>query len=456
MRIFLNPFESLLSEIRTSLPPVSAQQIEVLLSDYCQHLAGLRLVPPEDILSEDEVRILHALESSPEPKVSLPHRSLVLILKATRLCNLRCTYCNSWRSGPGQVMDFGTLATLMRETLLTPGLHKLQIVWHGGEVTLLPKEYVKKALWLQERFRSATVTVDNCIQTNGTLLTPDWVDFLAAHRISVGVSVDASPAIHDLRRLTKAGRGTWSATLQGIENLRKANIPFGVLAVVDEHAIALGAEAYLEQLAALNVRGVALLNALPANEPDRPNSSAYLAWDQFQLFLRELFAIWWSKHRSSFELRELQALVDAVQGGTHGLCIYAGNCMGKYLTVEPDGRISACEKYVGNPDYEFGRLGEDGGLGAMLERSPRLAQAAATVDRQKAAAANICDYYRYCSGGCPHDDLNNTRFGQPSGQCCGMRDLIDDIRRAVSKEENDHGCSNGDDAVGIDLWTGCK
>jgi len=26
--------------------------------------------------------------------------SLYIILKATRLCNLRCSYCNAWREGP--------------------------------------------------------------------------------------------------------------------------------------------------------------------------------------------------------------------------------------------------------------------------------------------------------------------------------------------------------------------
>jgi uncharacterized protein len=436
MNAFADPLQHLLGGIRGQLSPGAFGRLDHLIDDYGRPLLALKTVPAADILDQAEREALAAVERRPIDDTALFHPSLVIILKATRLCNLRCTYCNSWRAGPGQVMTFDTLALLMRTALSTSGLRKLQIVWHGGEVTLLPLALMRKALWLQERYRPAGVTVDNCIQTNATRLTPKWVDFLRAHRVSVGVSIDASPEVHDRRRLTKNGRGTWQATLDGMKRLRAAKVPFGVLAVVDEHAIAIGAERYLAQLDALDVRGVALLNALPANEADRPNSDAYLEWDHFQAFARALFAIWWPRYRTRFGIRELEALVDAVRGKAHGLCIYAGNCMGRYLTVEPDGRLSACEKYVGNADYAFGTL-QESGIASLLTRSPNLPRAIAVVDAQKARAAAVCDHYRYCHGGCPHDDLNNGRFGRQSGGCCGMKGLIDDIKAAVQKEEDD-------------------
>jgi len=224
---------------------------------------------------------------------------------------------------------------------------------------------------------------------------------------------------------------------------------------VDEHVIAIGAAAFLERLDDLGVKGVALLNALPANEDGRANSDAYLDWDSFQVFLRDVFALWWRRYRSRFEIRELEALVDAVHGRAHGLCIYAGNCMGRYLTIEPDGRTSACEKYVGNSAYAFGSL-HDAGIADLLAGSPRLADAVAVVDRQKAEAAERCDYFRYCQGGCPHDDLNNRRFGGTGNGCCGMRPLIDDILEAVNSKEKSNGLERtSSDTVGVDLGAGC-
>ena len=38
--------------------------------------------------------------------------SATLIIKATRLCNLRCTYCHDWDVGVDQTMPFDVLATM--------------------------------------------------------------------------------------------------------------------------------------------------------------------------------------------------------------------------------------------------------------------------------------------------------------------------------------------------------
>ena len=67
----------------------------------------------------------------------LTTRSLYLILKATRLCNLRCSYCLSLREGPYVVMPFETLVSVIAQAMQLPGGTNLHIVWHGGETTLL-------------------------------------------------------------------------------------------------------------------------------------------------------------------------------------------------------------------------------------------------------------------------------------------------------------------------------
>lgn len=412
----------------------SAAMIQSLAENYGLSLLALRAIAPDDILSPEELSILARIESEDVAPPDLPQQTLVIILKATRLCNLRCNYCNSWRAGSGQVMDFEVLARMLRTTLATPNLRHLQIVWHGGEVTLLKPDYVRKALWLQERYRRPRTKVENCIQTNGTRLSDEWAELLHDYRIAVGVSVDSNQDLHDSRRRTKNGRGSWDAAQAGIRRLADAKVDIGLLAVIDEDALVMGAAAYLEGLATHGVKGVAVLNALPANEPDRPNSAAYLNWDRYVAFMREMFAIWWTDYRHAFDIRELSALVDALRGRRHGLCIYDGNCMGKYVTVEPDGRLSACEKYVGNPGYDFGRLGNRS-IAEAFGASATLRAAVAAVDAQKREAGKACSYYSICQGGCPHDALNNARFDQARGGCCGLRSLIEDIEAEVKSEQ---------------------
>src|SRR5581483_2761405 len=99
-----------------------------------------------------------------------------LIVKATRLCNLRCSYCHDWRSGPDQTMSFPVLARMTAAALRDPEHQLIDFVWHGGETTLLPAGFYEKAMAVQARFRRPGQGIVNIIQTNGTLLTPKWVD----------------------------------------------------------------------------------------------------------------------------------------------------------------------------------------------------------------------------------------------------------------------------------------
>src|SRR5271154_1121486 len=105
-------------------------------------------------------------------------RSVSLIVKATRLCNLRCTYCHDWAVGPDQTMAFDVLAHMTAAALQDPEHGTVDFIWHGGETTLLPISFYQRAMALQARFRRRGQTVHNIIQTNCTRLTPEWARFL--------------------------------------------------------------------------------------------------------------------------------------------------------------------------------------------------------------------------------------------------------------------------------------
>src|SRR5438105_7905485 len=132
--------------------------------------------------------------------------AITLIIKGTRLCNLRCAYCHDWRAERDQVMPFPVLARLMAAALTDPQHAAVDFIWHGGETTLLPTTFYEKALLVQSRFRRPGQLVGNTIQTNGTRLTPEWLRFLRDNQFGVGVSVDGPPQLHDRYRRYASGR----------------------------------------------------------------------------------------------------------------------------------------------------------------------------------------------------------------------------------------------------------
>jgi len=69
---------------------------------------GTRLIggrEPEILFKPTELKILdEELRRIAEPDQPVGQPDATIVIKATRLCNLRCSYCNSWGEGPGNVI----------------------------------------------------------------------------------------------------------------------------------------------------------------------------------------------------------------------------------------------------------------------------------------------------------------------------------------------------------------
>lgn len=70
------------------------------------------------------------------------------------------------------------------------------------------------------------------IETNATLIDDDMAIFLKQHKFIVGVSLDGRVETNDLYRVMSNGEGSLKRILQGIECLKRWEIPFACLAVV--------------------------------------------------------------------------------------------------------------------------------------------------------------------------------------------------------------------------------
>jgi len=391
---------------------------------------------PQEILSRDELEIFLRLRESQDVDLAAPcalRSSMVLIMKATRLCNLRCTYCHSWKGGPNQVMGFEVLAKTTRDALRRPEVRHVNFVWHGGEVTLLPIGFFKKALWLQRMFKSEGQVITNSIQTNATRLNEEWINLFASTHFDVGVSIDGPAEIHNQRRRTVGGRPTWDQVRVGIAQMQQANVPCGALVVVDRQVVELGAERLLSCLLELKVARAALLNVLPPNGEAQPTRNRYLPWSDYVIFLQQMFRCWWPTHRDEIDMASLSTLINNLSGRAPNLCVYAGDCMGQFLTIEPNGIVSACDKYIGDREFEFGNL-LVADLNEVLAASKNLARSR-TSAASEASRMDECKYYVVCRGGCPHDRrLNRIYQTGWDGNCCGLADLLDEISAAIHNE----------------------
>jgi uncharacterized protein len=390
--------------------------------------------PACDVLDNEELLVMNEVLCEPAVRWSgQSHGSrpvLTVVMKATRLCNLRCTYCHFWKDGPNQTMSFEVLARATRDALEIPSARAVEFVWHGGETTLLPLAYYRKALWLQQLFRRPDQKVTNSLQTNGTRFDEAWLRFCQDYGLAVGVSLDGPPEIHDRRRTDAAGRPTSERARKTLENVRASGLENGVLMVVDEEVLRLGAERLLNYFLEIGVENVGLLNVIPENTSQAEAARGpYVSWRNFVTFLQDLFRCWWPNHVDRIEFREISDLLEKVRGNRGETCFFVGDCMGSFLTVEPTGEVSACDKYVGDPDYHFGNLLENR-LSNLLDAAPLArirAETAAAVDRTRS-----CPWFDVCQGACPHDRYLRVRRSVTHDEsCCGLRPLLADMAEAL-------------------------
>lgn len=352
-----------------------------------------------------------------------------LIVKATRLCNLRCTYCYDWRDGPDQTMPFPVLARMTAAVLRDPQHDVVTFNWHGGETTVLPLSFYEKALLIQARFRRPAQAIYNSLQTNATRLTPEWAGFLRAHAFSVGISLDGPPEIHDRYRRYAGGQPSFADVAAGMQILRDHGISFSVIMVIDEAGLELGPDRLFDFCLQQGITDLGLNFVTPENRPDAAPAGKpahYVEPARMTGFLVRLYDLWCAHGDPNIHIRELDALRRSLVGCFAGPCTFSGGCFGLVYRIEPNGDVFHCDYFGQDRRYRWGNVLEDDF--SALRRSANLEQLQ-RENHQALAAMAGCPNFAVCHGWCPHERyLSLHHDPDHRADCCGLSDLIDHLR----------------------------
>ncbi len=153
------------------------------------------------------------------------------------LCNLNCEYCfylekqALFGAKEKYRMADKILSTFITNYIKSQPTPVVEFVWQGGEPTLLGIDFFKRVVELQRPFAHKK-TINNSLQTNGTLLTDDWCAFLKKNNFMVGISLDGPKDVHDRYRRDRKGNGTFDRVIQGLRLLQKHKVEYNVLASV--------------------------------------------------------------------------------------------------------------------------------------------------------------------------------------------------------------------------------
>ncbi|MDI7248117.1 MAG: radical SAM protein [Bacillota bacterium] len=357
-----------------------------------------------------------------------------LILNVTEECNLRCRYCvySDWypftRGYSRASMTFATarkavdyyLGAVCSIRRRNPR-RKAVISFYGGEPLLCFSLIEQVVEYVAHAYPDLNVMYN--LTTNGTVVSEEIAEFLAAHRFAVSVSLDGPSSEHDRNRVYPSGKGTFVDVMKGIQLLQ------GFMNQAPEFLNVIGCYDPCTDLnACMRFFDSGDLPRLLRMSPVAPYGTNYYSQfssetlDRHQATLAELARAYDSMCESSNSAdiqlgfldvlcgEELRQLMMRSVGPSTRLPFlpYTGACVpGDKLSVTVSGDIHMCER-IGE-GFVIGHI--DSGLDY-----DRIAEIVNCYNRDIAQDCADCEVSRLCYG-CYAVFAENGSFRKPEGYC---------------------------------------
>ena len=354
-------------------------------------------------------------------------------------CNLACDYCyylekqKLYQNGEKHVMSDQLTEVFVREYIQSQFGREVNFTWHGGEPMIRPLSYYKKVVRWQRQYAEGK-TILNCLQTNGTLLTPEWCRFLHDEGWLVGISIDGPQNMHDAYRMKRNGAPTWEKVMQGIEMLDRYEVEWNAMAVVNDITAARPLEFYRffrDELECRYLQFTPVVERIHRHQDGRhlahvmdgeeyavaPFSVTPEAWGEF---LCTMFDEWYRNDVGEMFVQTFEATLANWAGVTPGVCSLSDWC-GHAAVMEHNGDIYCCDHFV-FPEYYLGNI-RNRGILDMLNSEKQMAFADMKT-KGLPAQCHKCQWQFACHGECPRNRFVKTKEGEP-----GLNYLCEGYRR---------------------------
>jgi serine-type anaerobic sulfatase-maturating enzyme len=353
------------------------------------------------------------------------------------VCNLDCEYCfflSKEMLYPGSRFR---MAADLQETYIRQLLEghsrssEVVIAWQGGEPTMMGLDFFRRSIDLQHQYARPGQRILNTIQTNGTLLTDEWGEFLGAHDFLVGISIDGPRDMHDAYRVDKGGKPTYDRVIRGLDVLKRHGVEWNVLTTMHAANGDHGRAVYTflrDELGATFMQFIPIIER--ATEQTLPIAEA--GWGhgvagrplytqqgglvtrrsigpvQYGRFLIDVFEEWVRRDIGTVYVQMFDTALASVHGAPGGMCVHAETC-GTQLALEHTGDLYSCDHYV-EPGYLLGNIRDRHMLDLII--LPQQRNFGQDKRDTLTGYCRRCDVLDMCNGGCPKDRFASAPDGE--------------------------------------------
>ncbi|KAB2890118.1 MAG: anaerobic sulfatase maturase [Desulfobulbaceae bacterium] len=367
-------------------------------------------------------------------------------------CNLNCEYCfylekkALFGSDDNYRMNEEILRSFISSYISSQPTPVVEFVWQGGEPTLLNIDFFRRVIELQRVFANGK-TINNALQTNGTLLTDEWCAFLREHNFIVGISLDGPQDIHDRYRCDRAGKGSYDRVMRGLRLLQKHGVEYNVLASVARETASRPLDVYcflrdngvefvqfapvVERLPDACSRQHGLQLSGPASLDSGEMQAEVTSWsvipEEYGDFLIAVYEEWVRRDVGNVFVMNFEWALNAWIGNPSPVCVHAQQCGGS-LVMEHNGDIYACDHFV-YPQYKLGNILTD--LLPECVKKSRQNGFGVTKETALPLRCRECEILAACRGGCPKHRFARTWDDQPGLHylCPGYEKFFSHVRK---------------------------
>jgi uncharacterized protein len=345
------------------------------------------------------------------------------------ICNLDCRYCfylekeNLYGKKRDWAMPDTVLESYISQFITAQDFPTISFAWQGGEPTLLGVDFFRKVVGIQNKYANGK-KIENAFQTNGVLLDDQWGEFLAENHFLIGISIDGPAELHDFYRVDKGGAPTFDRVMRGLRFLKKHQVEFNALTVVNrqnsQHPLrvyrflkGIGCQfmqfiPIVERVAkAANPDGLVLI------APRDPHAADVSEWSveprQFGVFLSTIFDEWVQKDVGNYFVQLFDVALESWLGMVPSLCVFRPTC-GAAMALEHNGDLYSCDHYV-YPENKLGNILEQP-LQTLVNSDQ---QRRFGLDKRDSLPryCRECDVRFACNGECPKHRFISTPEGEP-------------------------------------------
>lgn len=321
-------------------------------------------------------------------------------LLVTEKCNLACGYCLAGASQQMPHMDEEIARRAIDRAFAIQQDAGFTFEFSGGEPLLRYAMIRQLVEYIRAHPARDGRAAHVAVQTNGTLLNEERVNWLRDEGIIVGLSLDGNPASHNRSRPQVNGGESFSKVMLGIDLLQRAGVGFGALLVLNRSNIG-DTEGMIEFLVDngiehIKLNPVAFLGAARAGWQDvgitQEEAVAY-----FQAFAQRLI----DRNERVFEANLFDMVRHLVSKQRHSRCI-RGHCGAgdTFSAIAADGSIYPCGRATQSPGLKLGHVQDDAGP----LNAPAAANELIRWIRERRPTSlddcRTCNYRELCQAGC--------------------------------------------------------